>query len=114
MAKLILVSSREPYVLRHNNGSGVIATRVRSGLLGSVRFDAEAWRAFRRVSQRFADAVLEAYEPGDKIWVLDHALCLVPGILREARPDAAIAASWTIPVAPPDVLRALPWAPEVI
>jgi trehalose 6-phosphate synthase/phosphatase len=34
--------------------------------------------------------------------------------LREARPDAAIAASWTVPFAPPDVLRALPWAPEIV
>src|SRR5262245_42769335 len=133
MSKLILVSSREPYVLRHS-GTEVVATRVRSGLLGAlepllhttaghwvswsgldregkdaetlpdrldvtngsnkpwslrrvpisereaslfyygfacrtlwplmhlhlgrVTFDAEAWRAFRRVNQRFADAVL--------------------------------------------------------
>jgi trehalose-6-phosphate synthase len=83
-------------------------------MLGRVSFDAEAWRAFRRVNQRFADAVLEIWQPGDRIWVLDHALALVPGMLREAQPEARIAMTWGIPWAPVEVVRALPWAGELV
>ena len=82
--------------------------------LGRVSFDAEAWRAFRRVNQRFAEAVLEVWQPGDRIWVLDHALALVPGMLREAQPEAQIAMTWGIPWAPVEAVRALPWAGELI
>jgi trehalose 6-phosphate synthase/phosphatase len=83
-------------------------------MLGRVSFDAEAWRAFRRVNQRFADAVLEVIEPGDQVWIHDFHLALVPGMLRAARPDAQIGFSWHIPWAPADALRALPWAREII
>ncbi len=82
--------------------------------LGRVQFDAEAWRAYKRVNQRFADAVLEAYQPGDRIWIHDFHLALVPGMLRAARPDAQIGFSWHIPWAPPDALRALPWCRELL
>src|SRR5262249_4446901 len=82
-------------------------------MLGRGTFDAEAWRAYRRVSQRFADAVLEVYEPGDRIWIHEHHLALVPGLLRAARPDAQIPSSWNIPWPPIDALAALPWAGEL-
>ena len=56
--------------------------------LGRVQFDPEAWRAYRRVNQRFAYAVVEVYEPGDRIWVHDFHLSLVPSMLRHALPNA--------------------------
>jgi len=82
--------------------------------LGRVQFDPEAWRAYKRVNQRFADAVLDVYEPGDRVWVHDFHLALVPGMLRAVRPEARIGFSWHIPWAPPDALRALPWCREVV
>ncbi len=82
--------------------------------LGRVQFDPEAWRAYKRVNQRFADAVLEVHEPGDKIWIHDYQLALVPGLLRGALPDARIGFSWHVPWAPPDALRALPWHRELL
>ncbi len=81
--------------------------------LGRVQFDAEAWRAYRRVNQRFTDAVLEAYQPDDLIWIHDFHLALVPAMLREALPSARIGFSWHIPWAPVEVLRALPWCREI-
>src|SRR6266567_2211558 len=41
-------------------------------MLGRGTFDSEAWRAFKRVSQRFCDAVLEVYEAGDRILISEH------------------------------------------
>jgi trehalose 6-phosphate synthase len=83
-------------------------------MLGRGTFDPEAWRAFKRVSQRFCDAVLEAYEPGDRIWINEHNLALVPGLLRAARPDARISYAWNIPWPPVEALQALPWAHELV
>jgi trehalose-6-phosphate synthase len=186
MSKVILVSSREPYLLKRND-TGIQSQRVRSGMLGAlepllrasgghwiswsglereggeglperidvdvdgrpwslrrvpvsereaslfyygfacrtlwplmhlhlgrVSFDAEAWRAYKRVNQRFAEAVLEVAEDGDTVWILDHALALVPAMLREARPGVKTAVSWPIPWAPVEVVRALPWAGELV
>src|SRR5262249_36012678 len=83
-------------------------------MLGRGQFDPEAWRAYRRVSQRFADAVLAVYEPGDRIWIHEHHLALVPGLLRSALPDADIGSSWNIPWPPVDALAALPWAADLL
>ena len=83
--------------------------------LGKVDFDAEAWRAYKRVNQRFADAVLE--ESGDddaRVWIHDFHLALVPGMLRAARPQMQIGFSWHAPWPPADTLRALPWAQELL
>ena len=82
-------------------------------MLGRGTFDPEAWRAYRRVSQRFCDAVLAVYEPGDRIWIHEHHLALVPGLLRVALPEATIAYSWNIPWPPIDALAALPWASDL-
>lgn len=188
--KLILVSNREPYVIKRGSGGGVQTQRIDSGLIGAlapamgavgghwiswsgfereapkqgealperltvpigdktcalrriplteresslyyygfasrtiwplmhlhlgrVQFDPEAWRAYKRVNQRFADAVLEVYEAGDRIWIHDFHLALVPAMLRAARPEAVIGFSWHIPWAPPDALRTLPWVNELV
>lgn len=82
--------------------------------LGRVQFDAEAWRAYRRVNQRFADAVLEVAEKGDRVWIHDYHLALVPGMLRAAQPELEIGLSWHVPWAPPDVVRTLPWLREIL
>src|SRR2546430_2015137 len=83
--------------------------------LGKVEFDPEAWRAYRRVNQRFAEAALEELGDGPgRVWVHDHHLCLVPSLLRAARPELQIGFSWHLPWPPVDVLRALPWARELL
>jgi trehalose 6-phosphate synthase len=83
-------------------------------LLGRGTFDAEAWRAYKRVSQRFCDAVVAAYQPGDRVWIHEHHLALVPGLVRAALPDARILYSWNLPWPPVDALAVLPWAGELV
>ena len=83
--------------------------------LGKVDFDAEAWRAYKRVNQRFADAVIEeAGSDPARVWIHDFHLALVPGLLRAARPELQIGFSWHAPWPPADTMRALPWAPELL
>jgi trehalose 6-phosphate synthase len=83
-------------------------------MLGRVQFDAEAWRAYRRVNQRFAEATLEASSPDDFVWVHDYHLALVPAMIRAARPQARVAFSWHVPWTAPELVRALPWYREIL
>jgi trehalose 6-phosphate synthase/phosphatase len=48
------------------------------------------WRLYRIANERFADAVLEEARPGDRIWIHDYHLMLLPRILRERRANLAI------------------------
>jgi trehalose 6-phosphate synthase/phosphatase len=50
----------------------------------------EYFEAYRKINQLFANKILEFVEPGDVIWVHDYQLMLLPQMLREKLPDAAI------------------------
>lgn len=83
-------------------------------LLDRVPVSAHDWDAYRDVNARFAEKVVRNYKPGDTIWVHDYQLLLVPGMLREALPDARIGFFLHIPFPPADLFRALPWRRQVM
>jgi trehalose 6-phosphate synthase/phosphatase len=45
------------------------------------------WPAYEAANATFAAAVLEAYRPGDIVWVHDYHLLLVPRLLRQLELD---------------------------
>ncbi len=56
-------------------------------------FDAEfrrQWAAYETYNRAFADALAAEAAPGAVVMVQDYHLCLVPGMLRELRPDLRI------------------------
>jgi trehalose 6-phosphate synthase/phosphatase len=63
---------------------------------------------YEAVNVRFADAVAERWEPGDRIWVHDYQLMLVPKLLRERLPDARIGYFLHIPFPSSEIFRMLP------
>jgi len=78
-------------------------------LIEHVRRDAGAdWVAYRHVNQRFADAIAEAWQPGDMVWVHDYHLLLTPGKLRRIVPEVPIGFFLHIPFPAADVFRILP------
>ena len=79
-----------------------------------AEFNPEFWRAYERVNRKYRDAVLEAYEPGDTIWVHDYLLMLVPGLLRQQLPDAPIGFFMHIPFPSYELFRLLPWRRELL
>ena len=48
-----------------------------------VAMDTQAWEAYQRVNEAFADRICEEAASGDLIWVHDYHLFLLPGLLRE-------------------------------
>ncbi|MET8095732.1 trehalose-6-phosphate synthase [Streptomyces sp. NPDC005236] len=74
-------------------------------------FDAEfrsRWESYRTYNRAFAEALAEEAAEGAAVLVQDYHLCLVPGMLRELRPDLRIGHFSHTPWAPEDYFRMLP------
>lgn len=56
----------------------------------SVAQQKKWWISYRTVNQQFAQAALNIAETGDRLWVHDYQLLLVPQLLRDERTDLNI------------------------
>ncbi|MFC8435676.1 trehalose-6-phosphate synthase [Streptomyces sp. NPDC057253] len=74
-------------------------------------FDAEfrrRWASYETYNRAFAEALAQEAAEGAAVLVQDYHLCLVPGMLRELRPDLRISHFSHTPWAPVDYFRMLP------
>ncbi|MFI7297421.1 trehalose-6-phosphate synthase [Streptomyces sp. NPDC050121] len=74
-------------------------------------FDAEfrrQWASYEAYNRAFAEALAEEAADGAAVLVQDYHLCLVPGMLRELRPDLRIGHFSHTPWAPVDYFGMLP------
>lgn len=74
-------------------------------------FDADfrrQWEAYEAYNLAFARALAEEAADGASVLVQDYHLVLVPGMLRELRPDLRIGHFSHTPWAPPEYFRILP------
>ncbi|WP_406415236.1 trehalose-6-phosphate synthase [Streptomyces sp. NBC_01614] len=74
-------------------------------------FDAEfrrQWESYETYNRAFAQALADRAAPGAAVLVQDYHLCLVPGMLRELRPDIKIGHFSHTPWAPPEYFSMLP------
>lgn len=56
----------------------------------SKAYEDHSWEFYKGLNQSFADTIVAGYKHGDTIWVHDYHLLLVPGMVRQALPDAKI------------------------
>lgn len=77
-------------------------------------FQRHWWRAYLEVNRRFARAASSAARTGDIVWVQDFHLLLVPGMLREMRPDLRIGFFLHIPFPPEELFAWLPWREHLL
>ncbi|MFK4267934.1 alpha,alpha-trehalose-phosphate synthase (UDP-forming) [Streptomyces milbemycinicus] len=66
------------------------------------------WGAYQAYNAAFADALAQEAADGAAVLIQDYHLALVPGLLRERRPDLRIGHFSHTPWAPPDYYRLLP------
>ncbi|MFJ5777528.1 trehalose-6-phosphate synthase [Streptomyces sp. NPDC093094] len=66
------------------------------------------WASYEAYNRAFAEALAEEAAEGAAVVVQDYHLCLVPGMLRELRPDLRIGHFSHTPWAPPEYFRMLP------
>ncbi len=79
-----------------------------------TEYDKETWNAYKRVNRVFADAVVKHLKKGDKIWVHDYHLLLLPQMIRDRFPDVSIGFFLHIPFPSYEVFRIIPWRKEII
>ncbi|PWJ21893.1 glucosylglycerol-phosphate synthase [Jannaschia seohaensis] len=77
-------------------------------------YDPVDWANFRDVNRRFAEAAAAEAAQGALVWVHDYNLWLVPGYLREMRPDVRIAFFHHTPFPAADMFNVLPWRKEIV
>ena len=69
--------------------------------------DRSGWSQYRAMNERFADAVAPRLAPGDRVWVHDYHLMLLPALLRARVPRARISFFMHTPVPRPSRLTEL-------
>jgi trehalose 6-phosphate synthase/phosphatase len=55
-----------------------------------AKVDPADWATYRAVNARFAEAIARELRPGDRVWIHDYHLMLVPRLLRDLCPDALV------------------------
>lgn len=83
-------------------------------LIVAPQYHRDWWETYREVNARFAEAVASIAETGATVWVQDYQLQLLPGILRQLRPDLTIGFFLHIPFPAADLFRQLPWREEIV
>src|SRR5512143_2619565 len=79
-------------------------------------FRLEDWTHYRKVNEKFADALLTeiAGEQYPMVLVQDYHLALLPSLIKEKRPDAKVAIFWHIPWPNPEAYGICPWRQEIL
>ena len=78
------------------------------------RYHRHWWGPYVEVNRRFAEAASAVAAHGAKVLVQDYHLQLVPGMLREMRPDLRIGFFLHIPFPPVELFAQLPWRTRVL
>lgn len=77
-------------------------------------YDPVDWPTFREVNWAFAEATAREASEGAQVWVHDYNLWLVPGYLRQLRPDLVISFFHHTPFPAADMFNVLPWRKEIV
>lgn len=77
-------------------------------------YDPVDWPTFREVNWAFAEAAAHEASEGARVWVHDYNLWLVPGYLRQLRPDVTISFFHHTPFPAADMFNVLPWRKEIV
>lgn len=79
-----------------------------------AQFNHHHWDHFVKINQLFAEKAADQADPGAIVWVHDYNLWLVPGILRQLRPDLTIAFFHHTAFPAANTFNILPWRREII
>lgn len=79
-----------------------------------VKFNHHHWDHFVKINRLFAIKAAEQADQGAIIWIHDYNLWLVPGILRQMRPDVTIGFFHHTAFPTANTFNILPWRREII
>jgi len=79
-----------------------------------TEFEKEAWESYKRVNKKFAKVVIDQIEDGDKVWIHDYQLLLLPQLIKAAKPDVPIGFFLHIPFPSYEIFRTFPKRKEIL
>ncbi|WP_127844293.1 bifunctional alpha,alpha-trehalose-phosphate synthase (UDP-forming)/trehalose-phosphatase [Psychroflexus aestuariivivens] len=79
-----------------------------------TEFDQKSWESYERVNQKFAKVVLEQAKDGDKIWIHDYQLLLLPALVKAEKPNLSIGFFNHIPFPSYEIFRTFPKRKEIL
>jgi trehalose 6-phosphate synthase len=83
-------------------------------VVAKPEFHREWWDSYVAVNRRFAEHAAARAARDATVWVHDYQLQLVPGMLRELRPDLRIGFFLHIPFPPAELFQQLPWRRQIL
>ncbi|MDD5617778.1 MAG: trehalose-6-phosphate synthase [Candidatus Omnitrophica bacterium] len=73
------------------------------------------WQMYKKVNQKFADAVLEELPAKNPfVFIQDYHFTLLPKMIKEKQPNATIALFWHIPWPNPEIFATCPYQKEIL
>ncbi|WP_029036587.1 bifunctional alpha,alpha-trehalose-phosphate synthase (UDP-forming)/trehalose-phosphatase [Salinimicrobium xinjiangense] len=79
-----------------------------------TEFDPDHWEAYKKVNEKYAEAVIDRLDDDDVVWVHDYQLLLLPEYIRRKKPNVTIGFFNHIPFPSSEVFRTLPWREEIL
>lgn len=77
-------------------------------------FNHSHWEHYVKVNRLFAEKVAAEADHEAIVWIHDYNLWMVPGVLRQLRPDLKIAFFHHTSFPPADIFNIIPWRGEII
>ncbi|RYL93276.1 bifunctional alpha,alpha-trehalose-phosphate synthase (UDP-forming)/trehalose-phosphatase [Sporolactobacillus sp. THM19-2] len=82
--------------------------------LNKTHYDFRTWEAYKRVNNKFFEAVDRIMEADDTVWIHDYQLMLLPQMIRNKYPNAKIGFFLHIPFPSYELFRTLIWREEIL
>ncbi len=82
--------------------------------IDKATFNHNHWEHYVKVNRLFAEKTAAEADHGASVWIHDYNLWMVPGILRQLRPDLRIAFFHHTSFPPADIFNIIPWRGEII
>jgi trehalose 6-phosphate synthase/phosphatase len=82
--------------------------------LNKTHYDFRTWDAYKRVNNKFFEAVDRLMEADDTVWIHDYQLMLLPQMIRDKYPNARIGFFLHIPFPSYELFRTLIWRKEIL
>jgi glucosylglycerol-phosphate synthase len=83
------------------------------GFVERATFSDADWEHFCEINRRFASRAAAEADAGAMVWVHDYNLWMVPGYLRQLRPDLRIGFFAHTSLPPADMFNVIPWAADI-
>lgn len=79
-----------------------------------VKFDHSHWEQYVKINRMFAEKAALDADLNAIVWIHEYNLWLVPGMLRQLRPDVQIGFFHHTAFPPADIFNIIPWRREIV